>query len=175
MPPAVGQYFRLEDYAPVWLRLLIDSIDLITVAAVTVVMAAVLLPSLSKNAFLLLCVAVWCCYFVLLKRSHLGTVGYRIGRVRIVGLDGKTASLSALTLRFVFMAIGPLNYLFDILWLSTDTHRQALRDKFANTYVVRKRAEPIGAGKLIYRYYHIFGYNFLFREIEPASLSAKQA
>jgi uncharacterized RDD family membrane protein YckC len=158
----------------VWLRLLIDSVDLITVAAICAGVAAVIWGSVSKDVLLVLCLAVWYCYFVLLKACRLGTLGYRISRVRVVGFDGNGASLGALTLRFVFMAFGPLNYVFDILWLSTDTHRQALRDKFAHTYVVRKRAAPIGAGKLIYRYYHIFGYNFLFREIEPASVSAKQ-
>jgi hypothetical protein len=65
-----------------------------------------------------------------------------------------------------FLVFGPLNYLMDILWLSSDAHRQALRDKFTQTYVVRKNAQPAGTGKLIYRYYEIFGYNFLFREIE---------
>src|SRR4051812_12692141 len=114
MTTAEGQYFRREDYAPVWLRLLIDSIDFIVVALICAGLAAVALRIVSKDAFLLLCLSVWYWYFVLLKRSRIGTLGYRIGRVRIVSLDGKTANVGALTLRFLFIAFGPLNYVFDI-------------------------------------------------------------
>jgi uncharacterized RDD family membrane protein YckC len=119
-----------------------------------------------NDIVLLSLAAVFFCYFVLLKASKIGTLGYRVGRVKIVGPDGRRPGLVPLTLRLMFMTLGPLNYVIDVVWLSSDSHRQALRDKFAQTWVVNRKAEVIGTGPLLCRYYEICGYNFLFREIE---------
>ncbi len=74
-----------------------------------------------------------------------------------------------MTLRLGFMTLGPLNYFIDLAFLSSDTHRQALRDKFAQTYVVRKRAQPVGTAVVLYRYYEICCYHFLVRETEEGT------
>jgi hypothetical protein len=91
-----------------------------------------------------------------------------------VGQDGQTASWSALSFRLAFIPFGPLNWFMDLLWLSGDPHRQALRDKFAHTYVVKVRAKPAGTGEIIYRHYDICGGNFLFQEIEVRASSPPQ-
>jgi uncharacterized RDD family membrane protein YckC len=107
-------------------------------------------------------------YFVVLKRSTFRTPGYRLGRVRIIGLDGEPPSYGALILRFMFLMfgmLGPFNWALDIVWLSSDVHRQALRDKFANTYVIKANARPAGRGKIVVCYYEILFYNFLCREV----------
>jgi hypothetical protein len=106
-------------------------------------------------------------YFVVLKRSKGGTLGYRIAGVKIVGLDGRPASWSALTLRLLFAVFGPLNWL-DLIWLAGDPHRQTLRDKLAQTYVVKKKAEPLGTGPVFFQFYEINCYNFIFREVAGA-------
>ncbi len=169
-----GVYFKRDDYAGFWRRLLIDVIDLSIVAcacvAATIALDA-LFPSYTRTELNLI-LLTWCTlifgYFVLLKRSRIGTLGYRLGRVRIVGLDGQPASLGALTFRTAFMFLGPLNGV-DFLWLASDPHRQTLRDKLAHTYVILRNAEPAGAGKIAHRSYEICGYNFLFREVVPDS------
>jgi uncharacterized RDD family membrane protein YckC len=115
--------------------------------------------------------AILFCYFVVLKRSAL-TLGYRVLGVRIVGLDGQSPSLWNLTVRMMFLFPGPLNYVLDFGWLSGDSHRQALHDKFAQTYVIRKGAAPVGTGKVIYCQYFILGGSFLFREIKADSMTA---
>ena len=43
--------------------------------------------------------------------------------------------------------------------------RQALRDKFAHTYVIKDRAVPLGQGAIVYSTYTIFAVNFLFAEV----------
>ena len=119
------------------------------------------------------CSALAFCYFVVLKRSTVGTLGFRIGKVKVVGIDGRRADWFGLIVRLLFGVLGPLNWLMDLLWLSGDTHRQALRDKFTGTYVVKRLAEPAGTGKVVYRSYDIVGLNFVFREVEiPSSASA---
>ncbi|HEV3200656.1 MAG TPA: RDD family protein [Bryobacteraceae bacterium] len=169
MNPTDGVYFRREDYAPFWRRVLIDVVDFLIVGLVCLLAIAAwtaLLPRGTNNILLAGCAVFVFCYFVLLKRSKIGTVGYRIGGVRVVGLDGQPASIFALTVRLLFAPLGPGNWLFDLIWLSGDEHRQALRDKFTQTYVVKLQAEPAGRGKLVHHYYEICGYNFLFREVE---------
>lgn len=167
MKPPTGVYFRRNDYAGFWRRLLIDTVDLVVAGLVCLALFAVVWVVFPSAGLIL---ASWgaalFCYFVLLKRSKVGTVGYRVGGVRIVGQDGRRASVSSLTLRLLFGVLGPLNWLMDLVWLSGDPHRQALRDKLAGTYVVSKEATPAGTGKIVYRRYEVLFYNFLFREVE---------
>src|SRR5262245_30368909 len=128
MSAATAVYFRREDYAPFWLRLIIDIIDGIVAAVVGLTVLVILWGSLEKNLLFLVCLGIFYAYFVLLKRTKLGTVGYLLAGVRIIGPDGNPASLGSLTVRLALMMLGPLN-LLDIIWLSGDPHRQALRDK----------------------------------------------
>lgn len=93
--------------------------------------------------------------------------------VRIFGLDGQPARLLPLSVRLMFAVFGPLN-LIDSIWLAGDPHRQALRDKFTGTYVVKRKAQPIGTGSVQYRIYEIWCYNLIFREIESLDESIEQ-
>jgi len=166
-----GLYFKHEDYAGFWRRLVIDLIDVFVVACICLTLAITLgaaFPSSESigDATLATCTTIVLSYFVILKRSRMGTVGYRVGGVRIVGMNGQPPSWSSLILRLLFAALGPFNVLLDLGWLPGDYHRQALRDKFAHTYVVRRKAQPIGTGRVVYRNYEICGWNFMFREIE---------
>src|SRR5215831_1148704 len=166
-----GVYFRREDYARFWVRVLVDVIDLMvfgTVCAALAVPVMMILPPTRStvNLILLTCVAVALSYFVVLKSSKFRTLGYRLGRVKIVGLDGRPPGYPALMLRSMFGVLGPLNWLLDLAWLSNDTNRQALRDKFASTYVVKINAQAAGQGRMVVRHYHILSYNFMFREVE---------
>ena len=104
-------------------------------------------------------------YFVLLKRSRFRTLGYRLLRARIVNLQGSRPSIYALTIRLLFAVLGPLNFLLDLMWIPGDRYRQALRDKFAHTYVIRDRAEPVARGGIIYTSYHVLGMAFIFPEV----------
>ena len=171
MQENTGLYFRIEDYAEIWRRFLIDIIDLLTVGTLCVALFALLWLSVPNKVILWFWMAILFGYFVILKRSRWGTLGYRIGGVRIVGLNGQSPSLWILTVRMMFLFVGPFNYVADLIWLSGDPQRQALRDKFAQTYVVRKKAIPAGTGRVIHRQYFLLGWNFLFREIESGPVA----
>src|SRR5258705_1922137 len=111
MKTADGVYFLREDYASFWLRMLIDVIDALVIGAVWTVVAIVLFTIFPFNRMTLkLTLATFAvvafCYLVILKWSKIGTFGYRIVGVRIVGLDGQTASLSALTVRMLLAPLG---------------------------------------------------------------------
>jgi hypothetical protein len=105
---------------------------------------------------------------MILKQSSVGTVGYRIAGVRIVGLDGRPPSWLSMAVRLLFLLLGPFMLVIDLVWISADKHRQSLRDKFGNTYVVKRTAEPVGAGNIVHCAYDILGFSFSFREVEAA-------
>jgi uncharacterized RDD family membrane protein YckC len=171
MKATTGVYFERRDYANFWVRLLVDLIDVLVFGVICALLALPVIltfpPNKSTfNLLLLICLAVAFSYFVVLKRSRWRTLGYRLCRVRIVGLDGRAPGYPSLTLRLMFGLLGPFNWLLDLAWLSGDPHRQALRDKFANTYVVKRNARPTGQGRIVIRHYDIGIYNLMFREVE---------
>ena len=177
MNSADGVYFRRDDYASFWLRLLIDVIDFLVFGAVCLALAGTVFVLFQHTRMILnltftTCSALAFCYFVVLKRSTVGTIGFRICKVKVVGIDGRRAGWFGLIVRFSFGVLGPMNWFTDLLWLSGDTHRQALRDKITATYVVKRLAEPADTGKVVYRNYDIVGLNFVFREVEIPSATS---
>jgi uncharacterized RDD family membrane protein YckC len=166
-----GVYYSRDNYAGFWRRLAVDLVDfLFLFVGVVIIMigAAIILPGGGQtmvNAIFWSSIVLGFVYLVPFKRSPLCTLGYTLGGVRIVNLQGDRPSLWALTIRALFVFIGPLNMLLDIVWVTGDEHRQALRDKWAHTYVIRKRAVPLGQGTVTWKRYTILGMNFLFQEI----------
>jgi len=164
----------MGDYAGFWRRLVVDVIDftLLLGAAVAITLGATMILPTGEQAFPR--VLFWSgmglgfVYLVLLKRSRFRTLGYLVGGIRIVSIHGGRPSIWALTIRALFAVFGPFNMLMDVIWLTNDERRQALRDKFAHTYVIRDRALPLGHGAIVYTPYTIFGTNFLFAEVRPA-------
>jgi len=174
-----GVFYPIEGYAGVWLRLMIELIDTSIVIVVSVLCIGVgsvfvLVGFIPAGESLSLTIVVslsliWFGYFVLLKRSKLGTVGYRIGHTKLVNLQGNNPSLYCLTLRLIFAVIGPLNILLDLLWIPGDPCQQSLRDKFAHTYVIKRDSKVAGRGKIVFRRYSVWGWNLLFQEVDPTA------
>jgi uncharacterized RDD family membrane protein YckC len=173
-----GVYYSRDNYAGFWRRLAVDLIDFIFLFVVVVTIAigaAIILPGGGQtmaNVIFWSSIALGFVYLVLFKRSPLRTLGYLLGGVRIVNLQGGRPSLWELTLRALFVFIGPLNMLLDLVWITGDEHRQALRDKWAHTYVIRNRAVPAGQGTVMWIRYTILGANFLFQEVRAARSDA---
>ena len=171
-----GVYYHPKDYLGVGRRLLIDLIDVpvaLALSALVVGAAWTAVPALedSPAIVLLLCGFVWFSYFVLLKRSRFRTLGYKALGAQIVNLAGGRPSVLSLLGRLFFSFVGPLNFLIDLFWLTGDPNRQAIRDKFAGTYVVKRHATPAGAGVIVLRTYMFWGMTFLFREVKGGAPS----
>ena len=166
-----GVYFRPEDYVGLSWRLLIDVVDLIVVCGIWALLTLPLLMVLPKDkvlwghTLLLTLAGVSFSYLVVLKRSRFRTLGYVLAGARIVNLRGDPPSIASMTLRLFFTVLGPFNLLLDLLWIGSDSYRQALHDKFAHTYVVKKTAVPSGRGPIGYASYDIFGWHFIFQEV----------
>lgn len=170
MKAEVGVYFRREDCAPFWKRALVDLTDLFVFGIICFLLflPVVLFFDFTRTVLNLgttMIAAAAFLYFVVLKRSAFRTVGYRLLSVQIVGVDGERPGYWALITRLMFGFFGPFNWIFDLVWLSNDPNRQALRDKFANTYVINAGAVPAGTGPVTLQQYDILMFNFLFREV----------
>src|SRR5436305_5932322 len=99
MFPQLGRYFREQDYAKFSRRLLVDVIDFFVAGLVCFVVFLALWGTVAPKLFPLIFAAILFCYFVFVKRSRMGTLGYRIGGVRIVNMSGERASLMQLAVR----------------------------------------------------------------------------
>jgi uncharacterized RDD family membrane protein YckC len=167
-----GVYYRQEDYAGLFRRLVAETVDLLAAVALTLgVDWLVIRLSLDTidpaMALALSAVIVGVVYLILVKR-YLRTLGYVIAGTEIVNLQGNRPGIGALTLRLLFSFFGPLNPIVDILWIPGDAQRQTLRDKFAHTYVIKKGSSPQGKGPIRFRRYGAMGWNFLFQEVDRA-------
>jgi uncharacterized RDD family membrane protein YckC len=179
-PDAVW-YFP-SDYAGFWRRLAIELADAVAIVVLLLgITAAVILLHPAERPDDRILSMLWggwlACiygYFVILKRSRFSTVGYRLARVRIVDPYGRPPGLGALALRLSFGLVGPINILLDMLWIPADRHKQSLRDKLAHTYVVKAGAEPAGTARVVLRTYYIMGMSFVFRDVEPMSVGARE-
>lgn len=167
--PSQGVFFATKDYLGFWRRFLTSVIDILAVLGSAVVISAVPIAYLPENrsalAFLGILVIVAFSYQVVLKRSRVRTLGYRLFSARIVSLSGDTPSVFQMIERLLFVLLGPLNYLIDLLWLSGDDDRQSIRDKWAATYVVHIDATPEGTGPIIMARYGLLGANVVFPEV----------
>jgi uncharacterized RDD family membrane protein YckC len=164
-------YYRRQDYAGFWRRICIDLVDFCLVAGIAFAVGTILfLTAWDEERIAVVgfftCIPFWYVYLVLLKRSAIRTLGYRVARVRIVNLQGRRPSVASLTMRFLFIFFGPLTCLLDLFWIPGDRHRQALRDKFAHTYVIGAAAQPAGRGELAYVPYCLMGWTFVFQEVK---------
>jgi uncharacterized RDD family membrane protein YckC len=156
-----GVYYARDDHPGLVVRILIDVVD-VAVALALSLLAASIAPD--KNAAILCGMATWVLYFTVAKRA-MRTVGYRAFGMKIVDLRGRSAPLWSLIVRLIFMMAGPLNYLADLLWMMSNGSRQALRDQFLGTYVVRARANPIGIGPIVWKTCYLMGYAFVVGEV----------
>ena len=174
MPRTDGVYYAHADYAGFWRRIIIDLIDFAVAVTLALIVSAAVATWVTTDHDAIPRIVFWAMlgvgflYLIVLKRTNVRTLGYRLAGVRVVDLHGARPSLWALSVRTGFIVAGPLGALVDLLWLTGDRHRQALRDKFAHTYVVRQRAVPAGHGTIAHSTYTILGYGFLFPEVrEP--------
>ncbi len=173
-----GVYYAPEDYASLSTRIVVLCIDAsVLILLLAIIMLAWLIFSETDleamiSAISLTWLAAAYGYMAILKPTTVGTLGYRLMGIRIVTLKGERPSLLVMSFRFILLLVGPLNQLLDILWLGGDEHKQALRDKLAGTYVIKRKAIPQGQGPIAYVAYDLFGWNLLFREVKAPPTSS---
>ncbi|MCY3021698.1 MAG: RDD family protein [Planctomycetota bacterium] len=114
------------------------------------------------------CLAVAILYLVVLKRSPVRTVGYRVMNARIVDLKGSPPSYCRMAIRLCIMQLSIGNPLLDCLW-SSFRNQRTMRDMIAGTYVIRADAQPVGRGPIRPTYLHVLSYAVFYREVVASS------
>lgn len=161
-----GLYFSVGDYAGLLRRLVIVVLDCATLLGSYFAFGTLLLAFSLVNPAQLLAlfwISVWL-YLAVLKPS-IGTVGYWVTGCRILTLRGTRPSVPRMTFRLLLCLLSPFTPILDLLWASIDDQRQTLRDRFAGTCVVRRRAAPQGWGEVHLSHYHALGYNLMYATV----------
>ncbi len=166
-----GVYYDRDDYADIFKRFVIDVIDFVFLFFVFIILLTLTDIYFPEDSILfILSFQAWLVfsyiYLALLKLSSFGTIGYMLLGVKLVNLRGTRPTIWETTVRFSFIVVGPLNLIIDLLWLTDDEDKQCFRDKFAGTYVVMKKATPIGIGKILNKIYNLFGMTFFVEEVQ---------
>lgn len=165
-----GVYYDRADYASFGRRILVWAIDLTVILAILYVYCYVNFYSINDSllAFKISffgSLLISYVYLAILKSSTFGTLGFRVADVKIVDLQGNKPSWSTMLTRFLLLAIGPFSLILDILWLTGEQTKQTLRDKYMETYVVRKNSKPKGTGKFRKISLDFVGWHLVFREV----------
>jgi len=158
-----GVYFAPTDYIGISRRIMILCVDTVMLFVLGLALSSVWSHLFGDPQGFIgaLAVTIWL-YMVPLKRSSWRTLGYQLAGAKLVNLKGERPALWLLTLRsllWIFFLV-PGNLLIDFLWCSIDDDRQSIRDRIANTCLVKNSATPIGVGEVHLAYYFVLGYMF---------------
>jgi uncharacterized RDD family membrane protein YckC len=165
-----GVLFRKSDYVGVIPRVLIDIVDIAVIGipgfGTLLVAASMYREERIMGLLLLVWVILGFLYLGPWKSTGYPTLGYWIFRVKLVNASGNKVDFWQASGRALFLLIGPANYLIDLFWLYGEIPRQALRDKFNGTYLIKKNAVIESKGKLVPKVLHVMGYRVRIEEIE---------
>ena len=166
-----GVFYDRTDCAGILRRFAVLAIDgavvLVLCGIADVALLTVYAP---ENWVSVTCLVLAWAYLAPLKTTRWGTLGYHLMGVRLVNLHGEQPTIWRATLRFLFLAVGPLNLLIDPAWVGNDPNRQAFRDKIAGTYVIRRGAVPAGSGPIKYPTYFFIGMAFTLAEVQSQTV-----
>jgi hypothetical protein len=74
-------------------------------------------------------------------------------------------------LRLFLLFLGPFTFYIDLLWITSENTKLALRDKYVGTYVVNKNAMPIRQGRLHTVTLGIMSWSLMYREVKEENIS----
>ena len=167
----VGVYYEDKEYAGLTKRVIIIGVDIFTLVilwASIIIIWEMTNDDIEEIPVYLTYIGVSLAYIylVVFRMFTVGTLGNILTKTKVVDLRGNRPSLFQMTIRFLMLILGPINFLLDFFWLTGDPYKQTLRDKFAATYVINKQAVPLGQGLQTFSTYQIFGMSFVFREVK---------
>lgn len=168
-----GVIFDEKNYAGFFTRVIIAVVDLIVIVVVisaTLFITKYLIDDHDIFYYfnMIFFISFWIWYLALLKRSKFRTIGYMLTGVKIVNLRGEKPSIFKMVLRAFLNIIGPFQVFIDFIWLSQETTKQTLRDKYIGTYVIKRNATPVGRGRLQLVILGLMGWSIMYREVKES-------
>jgi len=166
----LGVYYDSKDYAGLIKRAWAWTIDSI-VLGIFVISLWYLLSYMFDDEIIVIKLSFWTfvlfayIYLSILKPSKLRTVGYVIAGLKIVDLYGNTPSWNIMLTRFFMLGFSPFAFIIDMLWLTGESTKQTLRDKYVGTYVIDNLAKPQGEIPLKKVFLNFLGWTLNYSEI----------
>ena len=164
----MGVYYKTDSYAGFWTRILAWTIDIFFLLFLFVlsIVSSVYLPNNQEiNIYFLLWIVFCFFYLTVIKTTENSTLGFYITKLKLVNLSGQKPSFLTMTLRFLLLSMGPFELPIDLIWLTGEETKQTLRDKFAETYVIKKSSLPIGEAPIVSTRLCVNGWHLLFMEV----------
>jgi len=106
-------------------------------------------------------------YHVAVRRTHGGTVGYRLAGIRLIDCHNEPPPWGALFRRFFYATALTIPFGLSYFLCLKHPKRQALHDKLCNTWVVRRGALPAGPGVVSDRMQLIGSRGIHYIDVEP--------
>ena len=168
-----ADYYDMDDYVGFGKRLIVVCIDsmiivLIGIALwipfVVLIVTEYAQTDPSGVFWIFFLIAIWV-YLAPIKRSDFGTIGYRMLGIRLVSTKGGRPSLINMTIRMMIWMFAPFNFVLDLLWLGADTESQSLRDCYLGTYLITRKAKPIGRASAHLTRYYAMGFSLAYPRV----------
>lgn len=171
-PDRIGPLYARDDYPGFFKRLTVDAVDFSSLILVLLVILLLLFSLDVPERVVDWAYSLWLLSAVVYlgpwKSTGVPTLGYLLFGLKLLDLEGKRPGFWRTMGRAAFLAMGPLNYLVDIFWIHQETlPRQALRDRFCGTYLVRKQAHPVGRGRIRFHVVHLMGTRMVGEILDP--------
>ena len=108
-------------------------------------------------------------YQILIRKTPIGTVGYLLTGIKLIGPDGRSPDWHSYGKRVLvcLLEIFSLGLVY-VLCFKTKKH-QALHDQLAGTWLIKRRAKPEGPGRIIYKTRLLGVYPVTLIDVEPES------
>ncbi len=126
----------------------------------------------AAGPYVWLALAAVIAYHVAGRRLRDGTIGYRIMRQRLVGLNGAPPEWRALAGRFLLAVPMALLFLAGYWRILRDRRRQAVHDRWAGTWVVKSGASPAGGAQPVLRSTLVGSMVLTWWDVEPVETVA---
>lgn len=164
-----GVVYRRRDHAHPIARVLIFGIDLIVVWILFSTGSCLIASAFGPWTGWIAALAAAYVYLVPIQAGP-GTIGLGLFGCRFVSLRGQRPSLVVMTVRLLLWMPGPIHPLVDLLWVAGDERRRTLRDLLVGTYIIRRRAEPVGTAPIRAVRWSILGMQLVVPEVVGPSV-----
>ncbi|MBF0197815.1 MAG: RDD family protein [Planctomycetes bacterium] len=177
----IGVYYDTDDYAGFFRRLIIICVDLFVFCSLIsfgLILDEVLYDSFESyyeeyctfGALILTYI-----YLTVIKISRFGTFGLALTNCKIVSIYGKKPSMYNMSFRFLFLFLGPVNLIIDLMWLTLNPEKRTVRDCYSQTYVIRKNSKHIGESPVHLCRIHVLGAMLMYPTVSKNHITTKRA
>jgi len=112
-------------------------------------------------------VGLMAAYQILLRKTPLGTLGYILTNIKLVGPDGRSPEWRSYGKRVLICLLEIFSIGLVYIMCFKNKKHQALHDQLAGTWLIKRNAQPEGPGRIIYKTRLLGVYPVTLIDVEP--------